>query len=112
MGAELGGIDAEAGGKLLRESGEEAREQLYAERAVEMRRLLEEIALSTQDDGRNPDLAEALLQVLEAMRVSGVEHVAKAASASGLFARARDLARTAAIAPAGGDGPKLREVGG
>jgi ATP-dependent exoDNAse (exonuclease V) beta subunit len=106
---DFGVIDPAPAGKLLRESAEEALEQLYAERPVEMRRLLEAIDLSTQDDGRNPDLAEALLQVLEAMRVSGVEHVAQAASASGLFARARDLARTAAIAPTGVDGPKLRE---
>ena len=45
---------------------------MYREQPDRMRRLLEALDLSTQDDGRQPDLAESLLTLYESMRLSGI----------------------------------------
>jgi hypothetical protein len=92
-------IEPAPAGRLLRESAEEALDGLFEERPEEMRRLLGAIDLSTYDDGSHPDLAQALIDVLEAMRVSGVRKIATPVRDASLFARARELARVAAIGP-------------
>ena len=102
-------IEPAPAGRLLRESAEEALDGLFEERPEEMRRLLGAIDLSTYDDGNYPDLAQALIDVLEAMRVSGVHEIAAPVRDASLFARARELARIAAINPTGTHATKLRE---
>src|SRR5262249_36219772 len=53
-------LDEAAASRLARESAEEALEELYRERPDQMRRPMEAIDLTTQDDGRQPDLAASL----------------------------------------------------
>jgi len=96
---------------LAREAAEEALDALLRERPREMRRLLEAVDLSTDDDGRQPDLAQSLLAVYETMRVSGVDEPASAFPLPDVCARARELAQVA-LADASNNGahmPQLRE---
>src|SRR5579883_1314540 len=65
-------LEEAAARKLQRESADEALENIFREQPRAMRRLLESLDLSTEEDGRHPDLARALLDIYEAMRVSGV----------------------------------------
>jgi ATP-dependent exoDNAse (exonuclease V) beta subunit len=75
-----------------------------------MRRLIEAVDLSTQDDGRQPDLAESLLAVYESMRLSGITEIPDVTASADFFVAARDLARSIAGTPSKGvDGPRLRE---
>jgi ATP-dependent helicase/nuclease subunit A len=83
--------------RLLRESAEESLDALYRERPVEMRRLLEAVDLSTQDDG--PDLANSLIAVYETMRVSGIRELPAARGSEDVFETARRLAAAAIGAP-------------
>jgi ATP-dependent helicase/nuclease subunit A len=64
-------LDASPADRMAREAAEESLEGLYGEQPEQMRRLLEALDLSTQDDGRQPDLARSLLAVYESMRLSG-----------------------------------------
>ena len=72
-------MDEAAAQRLARESADQALEEIFQARPAEMRRLLEALDLSTQEDGRNPDLARGLLEVYEAMRVAGVRELASPA---------------------------------
>ena len=65
-------LDQPVAERLKSEAAEEALDALFEERPVEMRRLLEALDLSTQEDGPQPDLARSLLIVYDAMRVAGV----------------------------------------
>ena len=78
--------------RLARESAEESLDELYAERPGEMRRLLEALDLSTDDLGRKPDLAQSLLDIYEAMRISGVDELPQAERSTNLWPEARALA--------------------
>jgi ATP-dependent exoDNAse (exonuclease V) beta subunit len=71
-------LDAAPASRLERQSAEAALDALFAERPAEMRRLMNALDLSTQDDGRQPDLAASLIAVYEKMRVAGVSELAPA----------------------------------
>ncbi len=58
-------LDQPSADRLARESAEEALDALFTERPQEMRRLMEALDLSTQDDGPQPDLAASLLEVYQ-----------------------------------------------
>lgn len=90
-------LDQAAAERLARESAEEALESLYRERSGEVRRLLEALDLSTQDDGRHPDLARSLLDVYEALRLSGLRELPQPRASEEVFQQARDLARIALV---------------
>jgi len=88
-------LDASNAERLAREAAEEALEGLYTEQPEQMRRLLESLDLSTQDDGRQPDLARSLLAVYESMRLAGDRDAGAAGHAGDAFLEARELARVA-----------------
>jgi ATP-dependent helicase/nuclease subunit A len=79
--------------RLARDSAEESLDELFIERPVEMRRLLEALDLSTDDFGRKPDLAQSLLDIYESMRISGVEEIPPAQPSENVWPEARRLAR-------------------
>ena len=78
--------------RMARESADEALEEIFCASPGAMRRLLESLDLSTQEDGRNPDLARSLLEVYEAMRVAGVRELL-APRSSDVWPQANDRAR-------------------
>jgi ATP-dependent exoDNAse (exonuclease V) beta subunit len=78
--------------RLQREAAEEALDQLFAEQPAEMRRLLEALDLSTQDDGRQPDLAQSLIETYETMRLSGTREAPASATRADVSTEARKLA--------------------
>ena len=90
-------LDQAAAERMARESAEEALEALYRERPGEVRRLLEALDLSTQDDGRHPDLARSLLDVYEALRLSGLRELPEPRASEEVLHQARDLARIALV---------------
>jgi ATP-dependent helicase/nuclease subunit A len=79
--------------RLARDSAEESLDELFVERPVEMRRMLEALDLSTDDFGRKPDLAQSLLDIYESMRISGVEEIPPAQPPENLWPEAQRLAR-------------------
>ncbi len=85
-------LDASTAERMAREAAEESLEDLYQEQPDQLRRLLEALDLSTQDDGRQPDLARGLLSVSETMRLSGTTAAARLAPHDSL-PEALDLVR-------------------
>src|ERR1041385_1025673 len=71
-------LDQPAADRLAREAAEGTLDAMYREQPEKMRRLLEALDLSTQDDGRQPDLAGSLLIVYESMRLSGMTEISDA----------------------------------
>jgi ATP-dependent helicase/nuclease subunit A len=90
-------LDQAPADRLARQAAEEALDELFQQRPDGLRRLLEALDLSTQDDARNPDLARSLLDVQEAMRVAGLRELPSpdAGAAPDLWPRACQLARDA-----------------
>src|SRR5215471_18763594 len=97
--------------RLQRESAEECLDELFAERPGEMRRLMEALDLSTQDDGRQPDLAQSLIDCYETMRLAGVRDFPAAKASADLFPEARSLALAISSDPnlGGAGAPALLE---
>ncbi|HEV1287361.1 MAG TPA: UvrD-helicase domain-containing protein [Bryobacteraceae bacterium] len=79
--------------RLARDSAEESLDEIFVERPVEMRRLLEALDLSTDDFGRKPDLAQSLLDIYESMRISGVQEIPPDQPSENLWPEAQSLAR-------------------
>jgi len=104
-------LDQSAADRLEREAAEASLDAMYREQPDRMRRLLEALDLSTQDDGRQPDLAESLVVVYESMRSSGIGEIVPATVTPDCLDAARDLASslTRGPMPRGADGPRLRE---
>ena len=103
-------LDQPAADRLAREAAEASLDAMYREQPDRMRRLLEALDLSTQDDGRQPDLAESLLAVYESMRLSGITEIPAMALTPDRSNAARDLASSLVTGPMprGTDGPRLR----
>jgi ATP-dependent exoDNAse (exonuclease V) beta subunit len=93
-------LDQAPAERLARESAEEALEALYRDRPGDLRRLLDALDLSTQEDGRHPDLARSLLEVYEVLRVSGLRELPEPRVSSDVFQAARGLAQVALADPA------------
>jgi ATP-dependent exoDNAse (exonuclease V) beta subunit len=87
-------LEQPSAGRLAREAAEETIDAAYRARPQDIRTLLQSLDLSTQDDAPQPDLAAGLLEVYEAIRVSGQPDLT-IPSASGL-APALDEARVLA----------------
>jgi ATP-dependent helicase/nuclease subunit A len=85
-------LEQGAADRMAREAAEEALDELFEERAGEMRGLLESLDLSTQDDGPQPDLARSLLDVYEAMRLSGLRELPSREASGFALAEVRGLA--------------------
>jgi ATP-dependent exoDNAse (exonuclease V) beta subunit len=103
-------LDQAAADRLEREAAEATLDAMYREQPERMRRLLEALDLSTQDDGRQPDLAESLLAVYESMRLSGITEIPTATQTPDYLAAARELAASLIrTVPKGAEGPRLRE---
>ena len=68
-------LDQAPSDRLARAAAEESIDELLRERSNDTRRLLESLDLSTQDDGRQPDLARGLLEIYEAMRLAGLREL-------------------------------------
>lgn len=73
------------------EAAEDALETIFTEHPDEMRRLLEALDLSTQEDGRQPDLARSLLAVYDAMHLSGVRELSCVQTSPDVYGAAREL---------------------
>jgi len=103
-------LDQPAADRLAREAAEATLDAMYREQPEKMRRLLESLDLSTQDDGRQPDLAGSLLIVYESMRLSGITEIPEAVATVDSWMEARRLANLLATGPmpGGADGPRLR----
>lgn len=87
-------LDASPAERMAREAAEESLEVLYREQPAAMRRLLEALDSSTQDDGRQPDLAGGLLAVYESVRLSGRQGVGLVSANPGdAISEAHELAR-------------------
>src|SRR5579863_1824026 len=87
-------LDEGSAKRMQRDAAEQALDELFQERPVEMRRLLEGLALSTSDDARQVDLAASLLEVHESMRLAGVRVLPDAAgSTEDVLPEARRLAK-------------------
>src|SRR4029079_8167634 len=84
---------------------------MYGEQPDRMRRPLEALDLSTQDDSRQPDLAESLLGVYESMRLSGITEIPAVSRTPDYLDSARELASSLVTGPCprGAEGPRLRE---
>ena len=104
-------LDQPAADRLEREAAEASLDAMYREQPERMRRLLEALDLSTQDDGRQPDLAESLVTVYESMRSSGIGEIPAATLTPDCLDAARELADSLVTGPMprGADGPRLRE---
>jgi len=104
-------LDQAAADRLEREAAEASLDAMYREQPERMRRLLEALDLSTQDDGRQPDLAESLVLVYESMRSSGIGEIPAATLTPDCLDVARELANSLVTGPAprGADGLRLRE---
>jgi len=108
-------LDQAAADRLEREAAEATLDAMYREQPDRMRRLLEALDLSTQDDGRQPDLAESLVTVYESIRSSGGTfenaEIVTATIAPDFLHDARELAQSLVTGPMpkGADGPRLRE---
>jgi len=103
-------LDQSASDRLEREAAEASLDAMYREQPERMRRLLEALDLSTQDDGRQPDLAQSLVDVYESMRLSGITEVPAGALSTDYSNQATELASSLVIGPmpGGADGPRLR----
>ncbi len=103
-------LDEAAARKLQRQSADEALEGIFGERPEAMRRLLAALDLATEEDGRHPDLARALLDIYEAMRVSGAAEL-PLPQPQDVLPRARERAREilADQFASGASLPKLRQ---
>lgn len=97
-------LEEAAADRMAREAAEQAMEELFVERTDEVRRLLESLDLSTQDDGPQPDLARSLLDVHEAMRLAGSRPEA-GPPPSQAFDEACKLARAILADPTRGNTP-------
>src|SRR5262249_12370906 len=87
-------LDQPSADRLARAAAEETLQKLYEERPAEMRVLLESVDLATRDAGRQADLAAALLDVCESMRLAAAGHgPALLAGASDCWPKARALAQ-------------------
>jgi len=86
-------LDQAPSDRMARAAAEEAIDELLRERPHETRRLLESLDLSTQDDGRQPDLARGLLDVYEAMRLPWLSDLRLSESDANALDQARNLAR-------------------
>ena len=108
-------LDQAAADRLEREAAEATLDAMYREQPERMRRLLEALDLSTQDDGRQPDLAESLVVVYESMRSSGgifdTAEIVTTTRTPDCSDVARELANSLVTGPVpkGADGPRLRE---
>jgi len=104
-------LDQAAADRLAREAAEASLDAMYREQPDRMRRLLEALDLSTQDDSRQPDLAESLLGVYESMRLSGITEIPAVSPAPDYLDSARELASSLVTGPCprGAEGPRLRE---
>ncbi len=104
-------LDQPAADRLAREAAEASLDAMYREQPDQMRRLLEALDLSTQDNGRQPDLAESLLDVYESMRLSGITEIPAATRTPDCLPAALDLASSLVNGPPprGAEGPRLRE---
>ncbi len=103
-------LDQPAADRLEREAAEASLDAMYREQPERMRRLIEALDLSTQDDGRQPDLAESLVTLYESMRSSGITEIPTANRAPDCLDAARELASSLVTGPlpGGADGPRLR----
>ena len=108
-------LDQPAADRLEREAAEASLDAMYREQPQRMRRLIEALDLSTQDDGRQPDLAESLVTLYESMRSSGgmfdIAEIPAATLTPDSLEAARELANSLVTGPMprGADGPRLRE---
>lgn len=92
-------LEQSAAVRLARESAEECLDELFQEYPKEMRRLLEALDLSTDDDfnSRKPDLAASLLEVYESLRISGLDELPPAQPTADLWPEAQRLARNVLV---------------
>ena len=103
-------LDQPAADRLEREAAEATLDAMYREQPERMRRLIEALDLSTQDDGRQPDLADSLVALYESMRSSGITEIPHGAATPDCLNVARELASSLVTGPlpGGADGPRLR----
>ena len=104
-------LDQAPAERLARDAAEEALDGLFRERPGDMRRLIQALDLSTEDEGRKPDLARSLLDVYDAMRLSGAPDLPEPKSPADDFPLAFGLARDilAEDVNRGAHAPQLRE---
>src|SRR5689334_18434619 len=81
-------IEQPVADRLMREAAEEALDAMFDEQPAEMRRLMEALDLATDDDGRQQDLAAALLSVYETMRLSGAREIPAGPASPDVFPEA------------------------
>jgi ATP-dependent helicase/nuclease subunit A len=86
-------LDQSSADRMQREAAEEALDGLFAENPAAMRRLMEALDLSTEDDARQPDLADSLLDVYASMRLAGARDLPPELAAPDVLAAVRELAR-------------------
>ncbi len=85
-------LEQTAADRMQREAAEEALDAQFSENPREIRRLMEALDLATDDDTRQPDLAESLLDVYESMRLSGVSELPPEPPPPDVLAEVRELA--------------------
>lgn len=103
-------LEAPEASRIEREAAEEALDELYSERPEETRRLIDSLDLSTQDDGRQPDLAGGLVAVYEKMRVAGVGAIPDRVSRRTVFDETLGVARELFAGRISNDSaPRLRD---
>ena len=84
-------LDPAKAERMKREAAEQALDSLFEEHPAQMRRLLEGVDLSTSDDTPQQDLADALREIYEAQRVSGVQNIPVPGPVPDLSVRVREL---------------------
>jgi ATP-dependent helicase/nuclease subunit A len=92
LAPDFGVLDQPAADRIAREAAEQALDEMFAERAADMRSLFDALDLATDDFGSKPDLARSLLEVYEAMRVAGLNELPAATETADAWPRAKELA--------------------
>jgi len=96
-------LDQSTADRMQREATEEALDGLFAENPAAMRRLMEALDLSTEDDARQPDLADSLLDVYASMRLAGTRDLPPEPAAPDVLTTARELAQSVQNDPGFGE---------
>ncbi len=92
-------LDAPAADQLQREAADHALDAMLAKDLGAFRQLLLALAYPTRDDGRQQDLAKALRDVYEAIRVSGAREIPAAGAAQDSLVEFRAEAERALMNP-------------
>ena len=102
-------LDQAPSDRMARAAAEESMESLLSGASRRNAAVADALDLSTQDDGRQPDLARSLLDVYEAMRLAGLRELPPSESDPDAFEQARSWRARFWHDPARGNAPSTED---